>query len=111
ARVLPTIFRLLELARERFQIASHEGALGDGDAMDRTIVLAAALNGVLQVGKLARWDPDLLDGARLAGDLVDGLLTGWGAAAEDLAAAHAVVDAIARRQPLARPIPAGEEPS
>ncbi len=110
ARVLPTVLRLLDLARERLAAAADAGALRPGDAMDRTVVLAAALNGVLQVGKLARWDADLLDGARLARILIDDLLGGWGAPADELAAAHAVIDRIARRQPLARPLPHGGDP-
>jgi AcrR family transcriptional regulator len=104
ARVLPSVMRLLDMARQRFEAAAEVGALRPADPMERTVVLAAALNGVLQVGKLARWDPDLLDGTRLARDLVDDLLTGWGAAPDHLAAGHAVVAAIARRQPLARPV-------
>lgn len=111
ARVLPTIMRLLDLARERFAVAAAVGALRPADAMERTIVLAAALNGVLQVGKLARWDPELLDGPRLARVLVDDLLVGWGAAPHLLADAHAVIDSIARRGPLARPLPHGDNPS
>lgn len=111
ARVLPTIMRLLELARERFALAAEVGALQPADAMERTIVLAAALNGVLQVGKLSRWDPDLLDGPRLARVLVDDLLAGWGAEPALLAEAHAVIDAIARRGPLARPLPHGDNSS
>jgi AcrR family transcriptional regulator len=103
ARVLPTVLRLLDLARERFAVAAEVGALRPADPMDRTIVLAAALNGVLQVGKLARWDPDLLDGARLGRLLLDDLMIGFGADPALLAEAHAVIDAIARRQPLARP--------
>ncbi len=102
ARVVPAVFRLLDMARERFASAAEVGALRPADAMDRTIVLAAALNGVLQVSKLARWDADLLDGARLARLLVDDLLVGFGADPSLLAEAHAVIDAIARRQPLAR---------
>jgi hypothetical protein len=94
---------LLDLARQRFEAAVGAGALRPADAMDRTIVMAAALNGVLQVGKLARWDADLLDGARLARQLIDDLLVGWGAAPDQLDAAHAVIDRIARRRPLARP--------
>jgi AcrR family transcriptional regulator len=109
ARVLPTIFRLLDLARDRFDAAERTGALRPADPMDRTIVLAAALNGVLQVSKLARWDVELLDGARLASQLIDDLLLGWGAERDHLAAAHAVIDAIARRHPLARPIPHGDD--
>jgi hypothetical protein len=64
---------------------------------------------VLQVGKLARWDEELLDGGRLARILIDDLLTGWGAAPDNLAAAHTVIDAIARRQTLARPLPHGDD--
>jgi AcrR family transcriptional regulator len=109
ARVLPTILRLLDLARERFEVAAEVGALHPADPMDRTIVLAAALNGVLQVGKLARWDPELLDGARLARLLVDDLMLGFGADPGLLAEAHAVIDGIARRQPLARPLPHGAD--
>jgi AcrR family transcriptional regulator len=104
-RVLPAILRLVDLGRERFEAAITAGALTDGDPMDRTITLAAALSGVLGVTKLDRWDVDLLDGRRLAGALVDDLLRGWGAASDDLAAAHAVLDAIARQHPLARPLP------
>ena len=67
-----------------------------------------SLNGVLQVSKLARWDADLLDGARLARRLVDDLLLGMGADLSLLAEGHAIIDAIARRQPLARPLPVGD---
>jgi AcrR family transcriptional regulator len=105
SRVLPTVLRLLDLAGERFAVATEVGALEPGDPMDRTIVLAAALAGVLQVGKLARWDPELLGGDRLAQLLVDDLLAGFGADRALLADAHQVIDAIERRQPLARELP------
>jgi AcrR family transcriptional regulator len=108
SRVLPTVLRLLDLARERFDAAAAVGALAPGDAMDRTIVLASALHGVLQVGKLARWDPELLDADRLARLLVDDLLAGFGADRALLAQAHVVIDAIAARQDLARKIQGGE---
>jgi AcrR family transcriptional regulator len=107
ARVLPTVLRLLDLARERFAVAETTGALAPGDPMERTVILAASLNGVLQVSKLARWDADLLDGTRLARRLVDDLLLGMGADPSVLAQGHAVIDALARRQPLARPLPLG----
>jgi len=108
-RVVPTVLRLLGLAEERFAAAAAAGALSDADPMDRTIVLAAALSGVLQVGKLAHWDDELLDGTRLGRQLVDDLLRGWGADPNLLAAAHSVVDAVARRHPLARPLPDGDD--
>lgn len=100
ARVLPAVLRLLDLARQRFAVAVEVGALVPGDPMERTVVLAAALNGVLQLDKLARWDPDLLDARRLARSLVDDLLAGWGADPAHLAAAHAAIDRLARRRPL-----------
>ena len=101
-RVLPAILRLFDLARERFDAAVEVGALHEGDAMDRTITFAAALSGVLGVGKLDRWDVDLLDGRRLGRGLTDALLAGWGAPADALATSHTVLDAIARQHPLAR---------
>lgn len=108
ARVLPSIWRLLDLAQQCIATAAEVGALAPADALDRTVVLAAALNGVLQVGKLARWDAELLDSSRLARVLIDDLVVGWGADASLLAEAHTVIDRIARRQPLARPLPAGD---
>ena len=110
ARVLPAVLRLLHLANDRFAVAQEVGALSPGDAMERTVVLAASLNGVLQISKLARWDSDLLDGARLARRLVDDLLGGMGADPDLLARGHDVIDAVARRRPLARPLPLGGLP-
>jgi AcrR family transcriptional regulator len=104
-RVMPAILRLFDLARERFDAAQATGALRDGDAMDRTVILAGALAGVLGVGNLDRWDVDLLDGRRLGRALVDDLLVGWGAAPDTVAEAHLVLDAIARQHPLARSLP------
>lgn len=103
-RVLPAILRLLDLGRERFEAAAVAGALHAGDAMDRTITFAAALSGVLGVGKLDRWDVDLLDGRRLARSLTDDLLVGWGADPATVAEANGILDAIARQHHLARPL-------
>ncbi len=104
-RVVPAGMRLLGLARERFAHAAEVGALTPAEPMERTVVLAATLSGVLQLSKLRRWDPDLLDGPRLAAGFVDDLFIGWGADVGELAAAHAHIDMLARRQTLARPIP------
>jgi AcrR family transcriptional regulator len=108
-RVVPAAMRLLDLARERFEVAGSVGALTESDPMERTVTLAAALSGVLQLGKLGQFDPDLLDGPRLAGTFLDDLLRGWGAAPEELAAGHGFVDAITRRHRLARPLPEGDD--
>ncbi len=104
-RVVPAALRHLDLARDRFAVADQAGALRTDDPMARTITFAAALNGVLQVGRLGRLDPDLLDGERLAGSLLDDLLQGWGADLGALAAAHVHIDALRAHGPLARPIP------
>jgi AcrR family transcriptional regulator len=103
-RVLPAILRLFDLARERFDAAAAAGALRAGDAMDRTMIFTAALSGVIGIGNLDRWDVPLLDGRRLGRLVCDDLLVGWGAPTDQLAEANAVLDAIARRQPLARPL-------
>lgn len=60
----------------------------------RPLVLWAGLQGVLQTSKLGRLAPELVDTERLAHTLVQGLLRGWGARDEDLAAAAARVDAV-----------------
>lgn len=104
ARVVPAALRHLDLARERFTRAREVGALQAPDGADdftRTVSFAAALSGVLQLGKLARWD-DLFAGPTLARSLVDDLLRGWGADRSALAAAHDIVDSLERRGPLAR---------
>jgi AcrR family transcriptional regulator len=103
-RVAPGALRHLELAREPIAAAIDVGALNPGDPWARTITLVAAINGVLQVGRLAHLDPELLNGERLAAALVDDILTGWGADLGDLAHAHTYVDALAAGGPLARPL-------
>jgi AcrR family transcriptional regulator len=109
ARVLPSVWRLLDMARRCIEDAAAAGALRSGEPLERTVVLAAALNGVLQLSKLARWEADLLDGARLARALVDDLVVGWGADPRHVATAHHTIDTIERRQALARPAPQGAD--
>jgi AcrR family transcriptional regulator len=79
ARVAPAALRHLEPARAAFAAAAAAGALDPGDPMDRTASYVAAINGVVQLGGLARFEFAPFDGARLAGDLIDTLLRGWGA--------------------------------
>ncbi|MDQ2649127.1 MAG: TetR/AcrR family transcriptional regulator [Actinomycetota bacterium] len=108
-RVVPAALRLLDLARERFEVASQVGALSPAEPMERTVTLAASLSGVLQLGKLGEFDPDVLDGPRLATRFLDDLLAGWGARPDERSAGHAFVDAIARRHRLARALPEGDD--
>jgi hypothetical protein len=77
--------------------------------MERTVVLLASLNGVLLLDTVARVDPELFDGRRLARTLVEDLLRGWGADGRSLAAAVGRVEAMAADGPLAtRPDAGGE---
>jgi AcrR family transcriptional regulator len=110
-RVLPSAMHLLDHARTAFARASAAGALEDGDPMERAVRLAAALNGVLLLDRLARVDHDLFDGSRHAAALVLELLRAWGADPDLLRAADARIDDLARRGPLAPPLPPIEEPS
>lgn len=104
-RVVPAAMRLLEHARGAFAAARTAGVLAAGDDMERTVVLAATLNGVLLLDRLARVDPALLDGHRLALATTLDLLRAWGADDGALVAAGALVDQLAAAGPLAPPLP------
>ena len=109
SRVVPSAMRLVDHARTAIARAAAAGALEDGDAMERAVRLAAALNGVLLLGRLERVDADLFDGRRHGADLVLELLRGWGARPAQLRAAAALVDAFAAQRPLAPPLPPTED--
>ena len=106
-RVVPAALRLLGLAEARLTAAADAGHLAEGDGWPRTIALGASLTGCVQLAVVERWDPDLLRPSAAGRTVLDALLVGWGAAADDLAAAHELVDALERDAPLARPIPDG----
>jgi AcrR family transcriptional regulator len=109
SRVLPVALRLLSRMQTALAQATGAGALDPGDAMERTVVLIASLNGVLLLDTVARVDPDLFDGRRLARILVEDLLRGWGADDRSLAAAGRRLDDMAARGPLATRSTAAEE--
>jgi AcrR family transcriptional regulator len=100
-RVLPAAARLLDHARAAFERAADLGALRPGDPMERAVVLAATLNGLLLLDRLARVDPDLFDGRRLAGSTTADLLRSWGAPDGALIDAVDRIDALAASGPLA----------
>jgi AcrR family transcriptional regulator len=104
-RVVPAALRLLGLAEARLAAAAGAGALDPGDADRRTVALAAALTGCVQLRVVQRWDPDLLDSRATGRQVLDALLVGWGADPDPLAASHAVVDRLEAAGPLARPLP------
>lgn len=100
-RVVPSAMRLLDRARQALDEATEAGALGAGSAMDRVIVWAAAMSGILQVSRLDVFDAELFDGQRLAMAFLLDLFVGWGAEPGALAAASLRVDEIAAMGPLA----------
>jgi AcrR family transcriptional regulator len=101
SRVLPAALKLLGRMQAALEAAGADGALDRDDPMERTVVLVASLNGVLLLDSVARVDPDLFDGRRLARTLVEDLLRGWGADGRSLAAAVDRVEAMAAAGPLA----------
>lgn len=108
-RVIPAAMRLLDHARTAFARAASSGAVTAGDPMERTVMLAAAINGMLLLDRLSRVDAQLFDGARLARAATDDLLRSWGADPDALLAAGSRVDALAAAGPLAPPLPVTTE--
>ncbi len=68
----------------RLRVAEQSGALGEGVASERAMALWAGLQGVVQTRKLMRSAPDRIDSTRIAKGLVEALLIGWGAEAQDM---------------------------
>lgn len=77
--VLATAGALAMFVMELFETAAKVGALHAGDAQRRALAFAGALHGVLQLRKLGRLAPALIDTKGLASETIDALLRGWGA--------------------------------
>lgn len=71
--------------------AAAKGVLAPGNAVERAIVLWAGLHGLAQLRKLNRLTPDLFQVETLIRELVEPLLTGWGAARKPLKEAYDLV--------------------
>lgn len=84
AELRPIIERNVTL----FVDAVSAGALSPGDAVVRTFVLWAALQGADQFRKRDRLLPPALHSTALGAHMLDSLLLGWGAEPRELAAAH-----------------------
>jgi len=78
------MFARIAAAAER---AVSQRRLEAGAALDRAVMLWASMHGVLQLRKLTRIAPDLIDADRLAEQLIETLLVGWGASRDDVRAA------------------------
>lgn len=76
------------------EAAVRAGALFNGPARDRAVVLWSAVHGALMLGKLARLEPGLFAPGRQADKAVRALLQGWGAGPKLLARAAAVLQGL-----------------
>jgi AcrR family transcriptional regulator len=92
AGVLPIALEVVEEGRQRIEAAVEAGAIGQGNSVERAIVLVASMTGVALVSKLGDWDNELFDGRRLASSLAEDILDGWGAPRPSLEAAAALLD-------------------
>ncbi len=84
---------LVEEVAVHCEEAARAGAIGPGSARDRAMVLVFGEQGVLQLGKMAQWLPDLVDTAALGAELSAALLIGWGARNDHLEEARIALDA------------------
>ncbi len=100
ARVLPAALRLLDMARQLFEDANTAGALREGPAVQRAIVLVAGTTGVLMTSGLGRFDESLFDGRVLASLMVHDLFLGWGADPEELTVVEDLISTIAEHGQL-----------
>jgi hypothetical protein len=82
-----SVLQMLQSIVTRFEQARTEGRLADGDSAQRLLVFWSAIMGVMQLGKLARLSPELIDTRALIRNAVASLLVGWGASVEAVNAA------------------------
>jgi AcrR family transcriptional regulator len=83
----PVLLAFLSDVTELLERAVSAGALSSADSRDRTLVLWSSLQGIAQLGKLARFDNRRFATRRLGECAVHSLLLGWGASSDALAAA------------------------
>lgn len=86
----PILVAFLREVAALLERAAAAGALSTDDAFDRTLVLWSSLQGIAQLGKLARFDPRRFDPRRLGERAVFDLLSGWGASGAALREANFV---------------------
>lgn len=100
-RIFPVAMQLLGLAVEVIQSAQDASVIDDGSALDRAVIWASGLSGVLQTDDLEKYAPDLFGQTRLARQANLDLLRGWGADSSELVTASALVDEMEAAGPLA----------
>jgi len=84
---------LVEEVAVQCENAAKAEAINTGSTHNRAMVLVFGQQGVLQLGKMAQWLPDLVDTAALGAAMADALLVGWGAREDHLDRARDVLDA------------------
>jgi AcrR family transcriptional regulator len=94
----PVLLAFLGDVGELLERAVSAGALSLGDSLDRTLVLWSSLQGIAQLGKLARFDKKRFATQRLGEHAVGALLLGWGASSGALLEASSP----GRRRPAPR---------
>lgn len=87
AQNAPAIAGLLAAVNQTFDRAASCGAIATGSARQRTVMYWSALQGVVQMGKMARFEHELFTPHTLGPELARTILIGWGADAEELATA------------------------
>lgn len=80
----PVLVRLFREVAGPFHEAETLGAIRPGSSSTRAVQYWAALQGLVQAGKLARLSPELFDVANLGAASAEALLLGWGAAPAQL---------------------------
>ena len=98
-KVMLAIERALLPVAEALEDAVRLEQLDPGGAEDRALQLFAGVHGVLQMRKQARLAPELVDVDRLTIQLVDALLSGWGAATRRLRRSRSQSLALSSAQP------------
>jgi len=85
-RIFPVAMSLVGKAVAAVEAAQDAGAITPASSLDRALIWAATLGGVLQTDDLEAYAPELFGRARLARQANLDLLAGWGVSPEDLAA-------------------------
>ena len=76
-----------------------------GNTVERAIVIVSSIFGVTLTAKFSRWELDLFDGERVAGEALCDLFLAWGADPEALARASELVRSEATEGRLAPAVP------
>ena len=92
---------LLGVVATALEDGQRDGAISPGATLDRALIWASGLGGVLQLDDLDKYSPELFGGSRLAIQTNLDLLTAWGADPASLERMSAVVDEFSELGPLA----------